>query len=332
MHLHGNEVHVQVDSIFEMPARLHRKLVRIMSTSTKTLADIILRVRQRAPLVHNVTNYVGMDLTANALLAYGASPVMAHAAEEVAEMAGQAAAVVINIGTLSGPWVQSMRKAIASARDRGIPVIFDPVGVGATHYRTSTARMLLDEGGVSVIRGNASEIQALAHDGHFTKGVDTTAESSSAIDAAQALTSTYGITTVVSGATDYVVATSGIVTIQNGSPVLTKITGMGCTVSALVAACCATHRNFAEAATAGMVSMGICAELAEERLKLLPQSHQGPGSFRSYFLDALYTLNADALLTRARVTASPFDALDDLLSYRRLREDTGLSTASLALE
>jgi hydroxyethylthiazole kinase len=258
-------------------------------------------VRSRSPLVHNVTNYVSMDLTANALLALGASPIMAHASEEVVEMATNSDAIVINIGTLSGPWVQSMRKAVTAARERHAPVIFDPAGVGATRYRTSTARMILEEGGVTVLRGNGSEIMAMAADGVQTRGVESTQESNAALDAARAIAEAFKLTVVVSGAVDHIVGSSGASTIRNGTPLMTKVTAMGCVASAVVGACCGVEKDSPLAAYVGMAIMGVSGDLAEERLNRLPPSERGPGTFRTFFVDALANLTADDLITRRAI-------------------------------
>src|SRR5271157_2812654 len=159
-------------------------------------------IRHQSPVVHNITNYVVMNNTANALLAIGASPVMAHAEEEVEEMVNIASALVINIGTLSERWIYSMFKAIREAKKKGIPVIFDPVGVGATNYRTWTARELINEKSPAIIRGNASEIMALYDDKSKTKGVDSAASSDNAVTIAQKLSETHKCVICISGATD----------------------------------------------------------------------------------------------------------------------------------
>ena len=143
-------------------------------------------VREKSPLVHNITNFVVMNNTANALLAVGASPVMAHAVEEVTDMVNIASALVINMGTLNPQWVEGMISAGKAASKRGIPVVFDPVGVGATPYRNEVAARILNECNPTFIRGNASEILALAKENIITKGVDSSASSNSAIEAGQA--------------------------------------------------------------------------------------------------------------------------------------------------
>ena len=243
----------------------------------------IEEIRGKAPLIHNITNYVVMNTTANALLSIGASPVMAHAAEEVEEMVAIAGALVINIGTLSDNWVESMFRAAREAKKRNIPIILDPVGAGATRYRTETARKLIKTVSPSIIRGNASEIMALGPEkGARTKGVDSIALSHAAIDAARGLNMTYGSTICVSGETDYIID-NDIIEIRNGHPMMSRVTGFGCTASALCGAFAAVNSNYAMAAAQAMAVMGIAGEIAAE-------TAAGPGSLQTAFLDTLYCL------------------------------------------
>ncbi|PMP94299.1 MAG: hydroxyethylthiazole kinase, partial [Candidatus Aminicenantes bacterium] len=203
--------------------------------SAQTIVSDLNKIRTRSPLVHNITNYVVMNLTANALLSIGASPVMAHAVEEVEDMVGLAAAVVINIGTLSSRWVEAMARAIKAERKK-IPVILDPVGAGATPYRTQTARQLLSEGPVAIIRGNGSEIRALVEDQARTKGVDSLEGSEAAIEAAGKLSQDFGCVVSISGATDIIIQNDAIIRIANGHPLMPRVTGLGCTASAVTGA------------------------------------------------------------------------------------------------
>ena len=250
-------------------------------------------VRKQAPLVHNITNFVVMNNTANALLAVGASPVMAHAAEEVAEMAALASALVINIGTLSSDWVTAMGLAMSAARAKGIPIIFDPVGAGATGFRTRTCHELLAEHGATVIRGNASEIMALAGSAVQTKGVDSSAAAADAEAAAALLADKYACTVVVSGAVDLITADKVKKSVPNGHPLMPKVTGLGCTATALVGAFCAVNPDPSAAAAHAMTVMGIAGEIAAE-------TAAGPGSFQVNFIDALYRLNAEQLASHWR--------------------------------
>jgi hydroxyethylthiazole kinase len=252
------------------------------------------RIRTRSPLVHNITNYVVMNTTANALLSLGASPVMAHAVEEVEEMAGLAAALVLNIGTLSGPWVEAMFKAAAAARRNGIPVVFDPVGAGATVLRTETSRRLLAEVLPTIVRGNASEIRALhGAPGETTKGVDSRHGAEAAIDAARAISRQFGTTVSVSGAVDIILHGDATVRIANGHPMMPAVTGLGCTASALTGAFAAVNPSPFRAAVHAMAVMGIAGELAAEKA-------EGPGSFQVRFLDALYRLCENDICSRLK--------------------------------
>jgi hydroxyethylthiazole kinase len=258
----------------------------------KALADL----RQQAPVVHNITNYVVMNSTANALLAIGASPVMAHAEEEMADMVGIASALVLNIGTLSKEWIKSMFKAAEAAAKRGIPIVIDPVGAGATPFRTATVQSLVAAVKPAIIRGNASEIMAVYGGGAKTKGVDSSEASRDAVSAAKALNSSSGAVVCISGATDYIVSGNEIHKIANGHPMMTRVTGLGCTATALCGAFAAVNRNYAQAAAQAMVVMGIAGEMAAE-------GAQGPGSLQLRFLDALYQLDRGAIEQRIRLEA-----------------------------
>jgi hydroxyethylthiazole kinase len=251
-------------------------------------------IRQTAPLVLNITNYVVMNNTANALLAVGASPVMAHAIEEIEDMAGLASALVINIGTLSSPWIESMIKAGKVARQRRIPVILDPVGCGATAFRTTTAKRLIDEVGPAIIRGNASEIRSLVDQGGRTKGVDSLQTPAEIIDDAVALAKSVGCVVSVSGPEDLIVDGARMAHVANGHPMMTRVTGMGCTASAITGAFSAVTPSAFEAGVAAMTIMGIAGEIAAEK-------SPGPGSLQVNFLDALYSLKEDDILARSRV-------------------------------
>ena len=253
----------------------------------------ISRIRAEAPLVHNITNFVVMNTTANALLALGASPVMAHAAEEVEDMAALARALVINIGTLSPPWIESMRKAMRSAATLDRPMVFDPVGAGATRFRTETCHRLLDEAPPSVVRGNASEIRALAGAAADTKGVDSTETSDAALDAARTLVARYGCVVTVSGAVDIIVSADRVVRVANGHPMMPRVTGLGCTATALIGAFVAVNPSTLDAAAHAMAVMGIAGEMAAAQ-------SPGPGTFQVRFLDALYRLEASDIRSRLK--------------------------------
>lgn len=253
-----------------------------------TLIRDLARVRERGPLVQNITNFVVMNNTANALLAIGASPVMAHAPEETADMLAFAGALVINIGTLDAHWVNCYTQAVKAAKKRGVPWVLDPVGVGATPYRTKTAMALLEEGRPAVVRGNASEILALAGAGGAVKGVDSTDGADAALRPAVELAKRYSCVVSVSGETDHITDGRTVVSVANGHPLMPRVTGLGCTASALTGAFMAVNPNFLEAAAHAMGVMGIAGQLAMA-------SSSGPGTLQLHFIDALYELSPDTV-------------------------------------
>ncbi len=269
-----------------------------MKLTAKDIIQDLERVRAKSPLVHNITNYVVMNSTANALLAVGASPVMAHAVEEVEDMTAIASALVINIGTLSAPWVAAMAKAAAAAGHKGIPIVYDPVGVGATPYRTRVFRGLLQAAPPAVIRGNASEIMAVDNDGAATRGVDSSAATESAMKSARRLAARYDCTVCVSGETDYIVDKNAMAMIKNGHHLMPKVTGLGCTATALCGAFAAVEPDFFKATVAAMTIMGIAGEIAAEKSK-------GPGSLQVQFLDALYNLDGAVIEQRLKLETAP---------------------------
>jgi hydroxyethylthiazole kinase len=263
----------------------------------KNAADIwesIENIRKTSPVVHNITNYVVMNSTANALLALGASPVMAHAGEEVVAMVNIASALVINIGTLSREWVKSMFKAADRAVKRGIPVILDPVGAGATPYRTETAREFVKVVRPAIVRGNASEIMALFEDRAKTKGVDSTDASHDAVSAAEGISEAYGAAVCISGETDYIIGKDRTVKVGNGHPMMTRVTGMGCAATALCGAFAAVNPDCVKATAHAMAVMGIAGEMAAEKA-------DGPGSLEVRFLDTLYGLTREDIEERLRM-------------------------------
>ena len=265
-----------------------------MEITAARVHESIAAIRKQTPVIHNITNYVVMNNTANALLAIGASPVMAHAEEEVEEMVNIAQALVINIGTLSERWISSMFKAARQARKKGIPVILDPVGAGSTPYRTRTARELIESVQPTIIRGNASEIMALEDDRSETKGVDSAAASDAAIATAQKLSQTHKCVVCISGAIDYIIDAEKILKIKNGHQLMTKVTGLGCTASALCGAFAAVEKSPFAAAAEAMVVMGIAGEMAAEK-------SAGPGSLQLHFLDVLYLLAEADISSRLKI-------------------------------
>ena len=265
--------------------------------SATEIFSMIGLIRRQSPVVHNITNYVVMNNTANALLAIGASPVMAHAEEEVAEMVSIASALVINIGTLSEHWIKSMFLAAGQAAKKGIPIILDPVGAGATAYRTKTARELIDRHPPTIIRGNASEILSLYDDQTKTKGVDSADSSDKAIETARAISQKNRCVVCVSGAVDYIAGHDKILKIRNGHPMMSRVTGLGCTASALCGCFAAVEKNDFNATAAAMAVMGIAGEMAAD-------TAAGPGTLQTKFLDCLYRMSEKDISERLRIEQS----------------------------
>ncbi len=252
------------------------------------------------PLVQNITNYVAMTISANVLLAVGASPAMVHAPEEAADFAAISSSLVINIGTLSEVWVDGMRRAIARMNEDGKPWVLDPVGCGATAYRTAVA-VELSRLSPAIIRGNASEILSLAGaSGAGGKGVDSTASSDAALVAAMALARDTGAVVAVTGATDYATDGRTVVAISGGDPLMPLSTALGCALSATVAAFAAVRPPL-EAAVAALAIYGAAGAIAAEGLK-------GPGLLPAALCDALYGLDAAQIAAHAEIDVVPVQA------------------------
>lgn len=263
-------------------------------TSYELVWNDVDRIRGQSPLVHNITNYVAMNVTANALLAIGASPVMAHAVEEVEDMVRIANALVINIGTLSRFWIEAMFRAARAAKTRDIPIVLDPVGAGATPYRTETAVKFLADIRPSIIRGNASEIRSLLMSESATKGVDSRHGAEEAVEAAAAISRQYGCVVSVSGEVDFIVEGGSITRVANGHPLMPRVTGLGCTASALTAAFAAVNASYAAAAANAMAVMGIAGEIAS-------LTSRGPASFLTAFIDALHNIREKDIRERLKM-------------------------------
>jgi hydroxyethylthiazole kinase len=257
--------------------------------------DALRRLRERKPLVHQITNYVVMNETANATLALGALPVMAHAREEVEEMAALAGALVLNIGTLSPHWVDAMIAAGRVANERGVPVVLDPVGAGATRYRTDTARRILDEVDVTVLRGNAGEVATLVGVDAEVRGVESIAAGGDPAELARIAGSQLGLVTSVTGAVDHVSDGETVAAIANGHPLLASITGTGCMSSAVTGCFLAVAESALDGAAEALVAFGVAGEDAA-------QVAVGPGSFHVALYDALAALDPATLNGRAKVT------------------------------
>ena len=257
--------------------------------------ETLRTIRETRPLVHQITNYVVMNETANVTLALGALPVMAHALEEVEEMVALASALVLNIGTLSAPWIEAMLKAGKAASARGIPVVLDPVGAGATRLRTDTALRLLDVVDVTVLRGNAGEIATLVGVEAEVRGVESIGSAVSPAELAHEAGRRFRCVASVTGPVDHVSDGDGSLAVANGHELLAAVSGTGCMSSALTGCFLAAKPDDPLAAAAeALVAFGVAGEDAAEDAR-------GPGSFHVGLYDALAALDPTTLDGRARV-------------------------------
>lgn len=256
-----------------------------MSNLAVKCSENLEKIRNNKPLIHNITNFVVMNYTANVLLATGASPVMAHAENEVEEMVGFAGALVINIGTLTDIWVESMLKAGRKASELGTPIVLDPVGSGATRLRTDAAQKIIAETNVSIVRGNASEILSLHNEDSKSKGVDSLNSVDEAEGSAMTLARELGATLAITGPTDFITDGDRIIRVQNGHSLMPLVTGTGCSATAIIGAFAAVDPDPVTAAATGLAYFGLAGEKAG-------QNAEGPGSFMISLLDALYQITA----------------------------------------
>jgi hydroxyethylthiazole kinase len=259
-------------------------------------AATLRTLRERKPLVHQITNYVVMNETANATLALGALPVMAHAREDVEEMVALASALVLNIGTLSPPWIEAMELAGKAANAAGVPVVLDPVGAGATRYRTETAKRLLSELDVTVLRGNAGEVATLVGVDAEVRGVESIGAGDDSAGLARLAARTLDVVASVTGVVDHVSDGDRSLAVANGDELLAAVTGTGCMSSALTG-CFLAAKPAApvEAAAEALAAFGVAGEDAAREAK-------GPGSFHVNLYDALAALDPETLDARAKIT------------------------------
>ena len=263
------------------------------------LGEILENVRKSCPLIHNITNYVTVNDCANILLACGASPIMSDDMGEVEEITSLCAGLNINIGTLNQRTLPAMLAAGKKANELGHPVVLDPVGAGASTLRTASARKLLDNIRFTVIRGNISEIRALASGAVSTRGVDadtaysvTEENLDRAVEEIKAFSRETCAVVAVTGSIDIVTDGDRAFCIQNGRPEMSRITGTGCQLSAMTAAYAAANPGQAlTAAAAAVCAMGLCGEMAMERMTPL----DGNASYRNYIIDAVYHLTPEEL-------------------------------------
>ena len=257
-----------------------------MSTSSDSFIRDCASVREKSPLVHCITNYVAMSFNANALLAIGASPLMSFCPEEMEEIVAISSALVVNIGCLDKQEIKAMKIAAKTAYWLDKPWVLDPVGVGASTIRTQTALDLINESHPTVIRGNASEIMCLAGEQITSRGVDSSALSSDAVEAAKTLALNSGAIVSVSGPVDYITDGNYLLTVANGSPLMARVTAMGCTASVITGAFVAAGEDALAAARNAMALMGVAGERAAARAA-------GTGSLEVHFLNELSTFNPE---------------------------------------
>jgi hydroxyethylthiazole kinase len=261
------------------------------------VAALLARVRAEKPVVHHLTNWVTIYDCANVVKVLGASPVMAHAPEEVADMVQLASALVLNIGTLTLPMVEAMKVAGKAANARGIPVVLDVCGAGATPLRDQKSLELLEEVHIGIIKGNASEVARVSGERVRTKGVDASEVALDLTQVAQALAKARRATVVITGATDIVADPTRLYLVKNGHPLMGQVVGTGCMAASVIGAFAAVSPDLVQAAAAALAAFGVAAECAA------PLS-QGPASFKEKLLDCLYNLDEATLNRLKRVEAA----------------------------
>lgn len=247
--------------------------------------ELLEKLRQKRPIIHHITNYVTVNDCANTTLAIGAAPVMAHAKEEVEEMVAISNALVLNIGTLDQTQIKSMLIAGKKANELNIPIILDPCGTGATKLRTESAKKLIHDLKISVIKGNAGEIGTLAGIEAQVHGVESGELKGSPKTAAKILAKKTGSIIIMTGKEDIITDANKMCKVCNGSPMACKITGGGCMAASLIASFLAIEKDYVKASTAALVCFGIAQELAEKQ-------SDGPGSFHVHLFDKIYSLSA----------------------------------------
>ncbi len=260
------------------------------------VARALEEIRRRKPLIHHITNFVVMNDTANITLHVGALPVMAHAAQEVAEMVSAAGALVLNPGTLSPEWVEAMLVAGRRASELGIPIVLDPVGAGATSLRTESNRRLLEELQIAIVRGNSGEIGALAGLGGQVRGVEVVEELKDPLQAARFFAQRFQVTVAITGRRDVISDGEWVLGVDNGHPMLKTITGSGCMATTMVAAFAAVEGDPVLAAAGGLACYGLAAERAALNAR-------GPASFKVNLLDEVYNLDRESVLAGEKVLA-----------------------------
>lgn len=259
-----------------------------------SVSKALQKVRQQKPVVHHITNWVTIYDCAAVVKTFGASPVMAHAKEEAADMANIASALVLNIGTLTPELVDSMKLAAAAANKKGIPVVLDVCGAGATKLRDDKCFELLKAVKIDVIKGNASEVARIAGEDIATKGVDSGEVSKDLVYLAKTLAADRQCTVVITGKEDIVTDGSKVYIVKNGHPLMADIVGTGCMAASVIGAFCAVEKNYPAASAAGLACYEVAAELAAAVSK-------GPGSFKENMFDAVYHLDGETADKMAKI-------------------------------
>ena len=265
-----------------------------MRDTTEAACEVIARVRSQRPLIHHISNFVVMNTTANITLCMGALPVMANAPLEVEEMVSAASALLLNLGTLWPEQVEAMLLAGRRANQRGIPIVLDPVGAGATRLRTESAHRLLKELSIAVVRGNLAEIAALAGMEARIRGVESVGSAGDAALVACQFAKKFECVAAVTGPIDVVTDGARFLRIANGHPMMATVTGTGCMATSVVAACAAVENDAVIATASALAAYGLAGEVAAERA-------QGPGTFQVHLFDALAGLTEDALRAGMRI-------------------------------
>jgi hydroxyethylthiazole kinase len=265
-----------------------------LEATVKSIADCLERVRTEKPIIHHLTNWVTIYDCANIVKVFGASPVMAHAREEVVEMAGIASALVLNIGTLTTDFVEAMILAGNSANRKGIPVVLDVCGAGATKFRDEKCFEILDKVRVSIIKGNSSEVARMAGESVSTRGVDASAVEKNLQQIARSLAEEKNCTVVITGKEDIVTDEKRVLLVRNGHAMMANIVGTGCMAASVIGTFAAVEKDYVSASTAGLVCYEIAAEIAAAQAT-------GPGSFKERLFDAVYNLDGETVERMQRI-------------------------------
>ncbi|MFA6280966.1 MAG: hydroxyethylthiazole kinase [Candidatus Omnitrophota bacterium] len=265
-----------------------------MSKTKIDAYSLLKKVREQKPVVHHLTNWVTIYDCANIIKTLGASPVMAHAREEAAEMASIASSLVLNIGTLTPDFIEAMKIAAISANKKGIPVILDVCGVGATKLRDEKSFELLNEVKIDIVKGNASEIARISGENIRTKGVDSVEVNADMLNVSRWLADRFKAVIVVTGSHDIVTGKDKSYIVKNGHPMMANVVGTGCMAASVIGTFAAVEKNLAHAAVSALVCFEIAAELAAKKSK-------GPASFKESMFDFLFNLDKKTINRMQRV-------------------------------